>query len=90
MDDFDFDKLMDIQRMTASRIRQESEVDDKIKVLDIINEITAVKGKKVLVEEVIIEAGLQGLAESEVMRTIDALKADGLLKEPETGYVQLT
>ncbi|MFC2134636.1 hypothetical protein ACFLTH_08480 [Bacteroidota bacterium] len=86
----DFEKLMEIQRMTATRIRQESEVDNKIKVLDIINELTATKGKKVQVEEIIIEAGMQGLGESEVLATIDQLKSDGMLREPETGYVQLT
>ncbi|NQU98048.1 hypothetical protein HQ533_01150 [Candidatus Woesearchaeota archaeon] len=90
MDDSDFDRLMEIQRMTASSIRQESEVDNKIKILDILNEFTASKGKKILVEAVIIEAGIQGLAESEVMTTLDALKSDGTVKEPEPGYVQLT
>ncbi|MBC8500638.1 MAG: hypothetical protein ISS25_00810 [Nanoarchaeota archaeon] len=89
MDDFDFDRLMEIQRMTASRIRQESEVDNKIKILDILNELTATKGKKIQVEEVIIEAGTQGLAESEVTATLDALKEDGMVIEPETGFVQL-
>lgn len=90
MDDFDFDRLMEIQRMTASRIRQESEVDNKIKILDIINDLTTTKGKKVQVEGLIIEAGVEGLAESEVITTIDALKSDGLIKEPESGYIQLT
>ena len=90
MDDFDFDRLMEIQRMTASRIRQESEVDNKIKILDIINDLTTTKGKKVQVEGLIIEAGIEGLAESEVITTIDALKSDGLIKEPESGYIQLT
>ncbi|MBU0471746.1 MAG: hypothetical protein KKF89_02545 [Nanoarchaeota archaeon] len=90
MDEFDFDRLMEIQRMTASSIRRESEVDNKIKILDILNELTATKGKKVQVEEVIIEAGVQGLGESEVLSTLDSLKADGILKEPEIGYVQLT
>lgn len=89
MDDSDFDRLMEIQRMTAASIRQESEVDNKIKILDILNGLTATKGKKIQVEEVIIEAGIQGLAEAEVMSTLDALKADRMVKEPEIGYVQL-
>jgi|FLOH01.1.fsa_nt_gi DNA replicative helicase MCM subunit Mcm2 (Cdc46/Mcm family) len=90
MDDSEFDRLMEIQRMTASSIRQESEVDNKIKVLDVLNELTATKGKKVQVEEVIIECGMVGLSEAEVMITLDTLKADGMLMFPESGYVQLT
>ncbi|MFH1770490.1 MAG: hypothetical protein ABH828_02945 [archaeon] len=89
MDDTDFDRLMEIQRMTASSIRQESEVDNKIKILNILNDMTTSKSKKIQVEEVIIEAGIQGLGEAEVMATLDALKSDGMLKEPEVGYVQL-
>lgn len=89
MDDSDFDRLMEIQRMTASSIRQESEVDNKIKILNILTDMTTSKGKKIQVEEVIIEAGAQGLAEAEVMATLDALKVDGMVKEPEIGYVQL-
>lgn len=90
MDDMDFDRLMEIQRMTASRIRQESEVDNKIKIMDILNELTATKGKKIQVEEVIIESGTQGLSESETMNLLDSLKNDGILERPEPGYVQLT
>ncbi|MFH1589130.1 MAG: hypothetical protein ABIB43_01020 [archaeon] len=90
MDDTDFDRLMEIQRTTASSIRQESEVDNKIKILDILNELTTTKGKKVQVEEVIIEAGIQGLGEAEVLATLDALKSDGMIREPDIGYVQLT
>lgn len=89
MDDSDFDRLMEIQRMTASSIRQESEVDNKIKILDIMNTLTASKGKKIQVEAVILEADNQGLAEAEVVATLDALKDDGVISEPEIGYIQL-
>ncbi|MBC8494949.1 hypothetical protein H8D36_02235 [archaeon] len=90
MDDFDFDKLMEIQRMTASRIRQESEVDNKIKILDILNDLTTRPGKKIQVEAVILEGAAQGLAESEVLATLDALTSDGMLIKPDIGYVQLS
>ncbi|MBU0665860.1 MAG: hypothetical protein ABIC91_03165 [Nanoarchaeota archaeon] len=90
MDDIDFDRLMEIQRMTASSILRESEVDNKIKILDILNNLSMRKGAKIQVEAVILEAGLEGLAESEVLSTIDALKHDSLIIEPEVGYVQLT
>jgi len=47
------------------------------------------KGKKIQVEEVIIEAGIQGLSEAEVIATIDSLKRDRLVREPEIGFIQL-
>jgi len=86
----DFDRLMEIQRKTASSIRLESEVDNKIKILDILNSLSGPKGKKIQVEEVILEAGVQGLSESEVLNTIDSLKRDRLIKEPDVGYIQFT
>lgn len=73
----------------ASRIRLESEVDNKIKILDILNSLSGPKGKKIQVEEVIIEAGIQGLSEAEVIATIDSLKRDRLVREPEIGFIQL-
>ncbi|MBU1201747.1 MAG: hypothetical protein KJ583_00925 [Nanoarchaeota archaeon] len=85
----DFDRLMEIQRSMASRIRLESEVDNKIKILDILNSLSGPKGKKIQVEEVIIEAGIQGLSEAEVIATIDSLKRDRLVREPEIGFIQL-
>lgn len=85
----DFDRLMEIQRQTASMIRRESEVDDKIKVLDIISELGR-KKKKVQIEAIIIEAYEQGLSEDEVLRVIDELESDGMIKQPEMGYLQMT
>lgn len=89
MDDVDFDRLMEIQRMTATRIRQEFEVDNKVKILTIMTDLSP-GNKKIQVEAVIVEADTQGLTESEVIATLDALKVDGLVIEPETGYIQLT
>ncbi len=86
---YDFDRLMEIQRRTASRIRQETEVDNKIKILDIMNNLSALKGKKVQVEAIILEAGMQGMSEDDTIATLDSLKRDRLVIEPEVGYVKL-
>ncbi len=85
----DFDRLMEIQRFTASRIRQEAEVDNKIKVLEIISDLADKRGR-VQIEAIIIEAYAQGLSESEVLSIIDSIKKDGVLKEVEQGFVQLS
>ena len=84
----EFDRLMEIQRFTALKIRQEAEVDNKIIVLNIVTDLSSRRGK-VQVEEIIIEAEAQGLIEIDVMSTINTLKKDGLLREPEEGYVEL-
>jgi|TARA_B100000315_G_C14367414_1_gene491310 DNA replicative helicase MCM subunit Mcm2 (Cdc46/Mcm family) len=85
----DFDRLMEIQKLTADRIKRESEVDNKIKILDILNELVISKGKKMQVEELIIEASIRGLSEAEVMDSLNSLKRDGLVKELDMGFVQL-
>ena len=85
----DFDRLMEVQRMTASLIRQEAEVDNKIKIIEIVTDLSASRNGKVQVEEVLIEADIQGLSEEEVLATIDSLKRDGLVQEPEVGFVQM-
>jgi DNA replicative helicase MCM subunit Mcm2 (Cdc46/Mcm family) len=90
LDANEFDELLKIQRMMATRIVEETSVDNKIKLLDIINDLVTPANKKVQVEQVIIEAETQGLTESEVMRLLDELKKDHLIVEPETGFIQKT
>jgi len=84
----DFDRLIEIQRMTASKIRQEAEVDNKVKLLGILSDLASSK-RRIQVEEVIIEAGMQGMSEGAVMSTLNALKLDRLLSEPEPGIIKL-
>ena len=85
----DFDRLMEIQRMTASNIRQESEVDNKIKVLEILADLS-VSNKRIQIEEIIIEAGIRGLTESEVMNTLKQLESDRIIKRYSDGYIEMT
>jgi hypothetical protein len=84
----DFEELLRIQRMMASRIADESETDSKIKLLDILRDMKSGK-RGVPKEQVFVEARLQGMMDTEVMRVLDSLKQDGLLAEKD-GYVQLT
>ena len=87
MDEASFEELLRIQNRMASLVAREAETDTKIKILTIIDEITGQKKKKVQVEHLIIEATNQGMTEKEVTDTLDKLKTDGLLAEPERGYV---
>ncbi|MBN1645850.1 hypothetical protein JW868_02305 [Candidatus Woesearchaeota archaeon] len=90
MDQKDFDDLLRIQRMMASRIVQESSVNNKIKLLDIINNMVTDKNKKVQIENVIIEAMNEGMTERETTDLIDQLKKDHLVYETSPGFLQRT
>ncbi|MCD6464511.1 hypothetical protein J7L02_03255 [Candidatus Woesearchaeota archaeon] len=84
----DFEKLLEIQRLMASRIVQEQEQDLKIKILTILGQLTTSKRKKIQKEAIIIEASLQGISEEDVLLILDKLKTEGIIKEKD-GYVEL-
>lgn len=88
MDQNDFNDLLRIQRMMASRIIQETSVDNKIKLLDLINKLVTDRNKKVQKEIVIVEAQMEGFTEDETLRLIDELIGDHLIIESEPGYIK--
>ena len=74
--------------MVAMRIVQETSVDNKIKLLDIINGLVTDKNKKIQIEQVVIEAVNEGFTEHEVYDLIDQLKQDHLIYETAPGFLQ--
>lgn len=72
----------------AGRIIQESETDRKIKIMDIVNDLTTMKNKKVQVEQILVEAQMQDMIEEDVTATIDELLDLGLISQPEVGFIQ--
>ena len=90
LDETEFDELIRIQRQMAGMIAREAEVDNKIKVIEIVDSLTSSKKKRIQVESIIIECQLQGLSEKEVLLIIEQLKDDGILLQMESGYVQKT
>lgn len=88
MDQNDFNDLLRIQRMMASRIIQETTVDNKIKLLDLINKLITDRNRKVQTETIILEAQMEGFTEDETIRLIDELIGDHLIMEPEPGYIK--
>ncbi len=87
LDGSEFDELMKLQRQMASSIVNDFEVDNKIKILNIIDEVAG-KKKKVQTEKVIQEAEAQGMLESDAISIIDKLKKEGMVFEPQPGYLQ--
>ncbi|MFH1506167.1 MAG: hypothetical protein ABIE94_04250 [archaeon] len=90
MDEADFNDLMRIQRLAASRIVQESEVDTKIKILNIISDMDHGRNTPLTKESVIIEAIAQGVTEAEAVDILNQLVDDHLVIEPKEGFVQRT
>ena len=88
MDEFDFEEIMRQQRLTLRSVAQESETDGKIKLISVINSMTTSKTKRLHREAVVIEAQLEGMSESEVERTLELLKQDHIIDEPEEGFIR--
>jgi DNA replicative helicase MCM subunit Mcm2 (Cdc46/Mcm family) len=88
MDQNEFNELLRIQRTMASLIIQETSVDNKIKLLDLINKLITDRNRKVQKETILIEAHYEGFEEDETLRIIDELIKDHLITEPELGYIR--
>ncbi|MFA5796509.1 MAG: hypothetical protein WC916_00545 [Candidatus Woesearchaeota archaeon] len=88
LDDMDFDDVMRFQRQMAAAVVNDFELDAKIKILTIFDEIVGSKKKKIQTAQLILEAEHQGMSEVEITGTIEKLKTDGLLFEPQPGYLQ--
>jgi len=74
----DFDEIMRIQRLMASNIANENEVDNKLKIIDIINNLVGHK-KFVQVEEIILEAGYESISENLTLEILDDLARDSVI-----------
>ena len=90
MDQNSFDDLLKVQRMMASKILDESSMDYKIRLYDMIREMTTSKNKTIQVEQIIVEASTEGFSESETLTMLDELERDGLLKYTSQGTIILT
>jgi DNA replicative helicase MCM subunit Mcm2 (Cdc46/Mcm family) len=87
LDDTDFDDVIRLQKQLASSMLDDFELDSKIKVLTIFDELVGGK-KKVQTEKLMIEAEHRGMGEYEIATVIEKLKRDGLIFEPQPGYLQ--
>ncbi len=87
LDEKEFDDVMRLQKQMSSSVIDEFELDSKIKILTIFDEVAGSK-KKIQTEKLLIEAENQGMSEFEVMSTVEKLKKDNMLFEPQPGYLQ--
>jgi len=87
MDQSSFDDLLKIQRMMASKIIDETSMDAKIKLLDIISSLSTGKNKQIAIEHIILEAEAEGIQEPQTMMMLDELKRDGMVQDNGEGFV---
>jgi len=90
MDPNSIEDLLRVQRMMASKIMDESSMDAKIKLYDLIREMPTGKNKTLQIEQIIIVAREEGFAENETLNMIDELEKDGFIKHTGQGSVILT
>ena len=90
LDESEFEQLLRYQRQMASAIINDAEIDTKIKILNLIDDMTKGKRKKIQMEQLLIEGQLEGISERDIRETLEKLKGDNLVIEPEVGYIQKT
>jgi DNA replicative helicase MCM subunit Mcm2 (Cdc46/Mcm family) len=88
MDPVDFEDLLRQQNMMFRSVALENETDNKIRLMDIINSLVTDKNRKVQRAVVILEAENHGLSEDESQRLLELMKIDGMIIEPEPGYIK--
>jgi DNA replicative helicase MCM subunit Mcm2 (Cdc46/Mcm family) len=87
LDGTEFDDVMRLQKQLNASMLDDFELDSKIKVLTLFDELVGSK-KKIQTEKLMIEAEHHGMGEFELTSIIEKLKRDGLLFEPQPGYLQ--
>ena len=79
----DFNEILKIQRNIASRLHVEEQMDNKLKLFDLIRSFNK---KKVQTEQVILESRYSGFSESDTLALLEDLEKDGYLIQEE-GYI---
>jgi hypothetical protein len=87
LDGSEFDDVMRLQKQLASSMLDDFELDSKIKVLTTFDELVGGK-KRIHTEKLLIELEHRGMGEFEAVSVIEKLKKDGLIFEPQPGYLQ--
>lgn len=85
----DFNEMLRIQRMMSERVMQEQRTDNKITVLNALQDLGA-SSKPVQVEALLLEVQTHGVSADETQNLLEDLKTDGLVKRSRGGFVELT
>jgi len=84
----DFDKLMEYQNLMQQRLRTEQQVDKKIELLSIVNQLTMGPKNIVQKEQIMVEAVSRGFTEDEVDKLLDQLIKENIIYESSPGHIK--
>ena len=85
MNQKDIESIIKLQTDLSTRIINESRIDNKIKLLNITNQL---RKKTLLKEQLILIAGEEGMLEDQILEAIDDLLQDRMLEEKD-GYIKI-
>ena len=83
----DFGELLRIQRMLQEKARQEIEQDNTAELMALVSSLVP-EGKKVQLEHIYVVAGQKGFTEDEVKGVLKSFVHDGIMFQPQVGYIQ--
>ncbi len=89
MNEEDFNELLKIQQRMSRMLLNEDRVNHKIDVITLVRDMCGPAKKKVQREQVIIEAGLQGISSADVESILQELVNDNIIFIPQEGYLQI-
>lgn len=84
-----FEDLLRHQRMMASKIIDETSMDSKIQLYNLITDMLKGKIKKVHINQIMFEAQQIGMLEEDVLRLMDELAHDSLIKRLDEGFISI-
>ena len=84
----DFQKLMEYQNMVQNSLRTEQQLDRKIELLSIINQLTIGPKNLVQKEQIIIEAQSRGFSEEEIETLLQKLIKENIIYESSPGFIK--
>lgn len=88
METSDFNELMKYQNLLQQKLRKASQVDRKIELLSIINQLTIGPKNLVQKERIILEANSRGFSSFEIEKYLAELSKDNIIFESSPGYIR--
>jgi len=83
-----FNELIKIQNQIRQGLLREQELDKRVSVLSLINELTSGPKESVQKESLIVEAANKGISEEDLNKEIEKLEKDNIIFEPKPGFIK--
>jgi DNA phosphorothioation-dependent restriction protein DptG len=84
----EFDKLMKYQDMVQNRLRKEQNLDRKIDLLSIINQLTAGPKNLVQKEQILVETSARGITFDQANDLLEKLIEERVIIENPKGFIR--